>query len=90
MSKGERSIGAAKSKQSDTEALCQPPPPQTPPYVLSSHKQSLRCTLHPGHCALQTGPGYCALQMERTLRPAEGARRQHPAEGPGHYMPHKE
>ena len=24
---GERPIGAAKDKQSDTEALCQPPPP---------------------------------------------------------------
>ena len=28
MSSGERRIGAAKGKQSDTEALCQPPPPQ--------------------------------------------------------------
>ena len=27
MSSGERPIGAAKRKQSDTEALCQPPPP---------------------------------------------------------------
>ena len=27
MSNGERPIGAAKGKQSDTEALCQPPPP---------------------------------------------------------------
>ena len=26
MSSGERPIGAAKGKQSDTEALCQPPP----------------------------------------------------------------
>ena len=34
MSSGERPIGAAKGKQSDTEALCQPPPPpafQDPP-----------------------------------------------------------
>ena len=32
MSPGERPIGAAKGKQSDTEALCQPPPPpQDPP-----------------------------------------------------------
>ena len=30
MSSGERSIGAAKGKQSDTEALCQPPPPPSP------------------------------------------------------------
>ena len=27
MHSGERPIGAAKGKQSDTEALCQPPPP---------------------------------------------------------------
>ena len=27
MSSGERPIGAAKGKQCDTEALCQPPPP---------------------------------------------------------------
>ena len=27
MSSGERPIGAAKGKQTDTEALCQPPPP---------------------------------------------------------------
>ena len=27
MSSGERPIGAAKGKQSDTQALCQPPPP---------------------------------------------------------------
>ena len=32
MSGGERPIGAAKGKRSDTEALCQsPPPPHTPP-----------------------------------------------------------
>ena len=30
MSSGERPIGAAKGKQSDTEALCQPPPLQSP------------------------------------------------------------
>ena len=31
MSSGERPIGAAKGKQSDTEALCQPPlPPNVP------------------------------------------------------------
>ena len=28
MSSGERPIGAAKGKQSDTKALCQPPPPE--------------------------------------------------------------
>ena len=30
MSSGERPIGAAKGKQIDTEALCQPPPPPEP------------------------------------------------------------
>ena len=30
MSSGERPIGAAKGKQSATEALCQPPPPPSP------------------------------------------------------------
>ena len=30
MSSGERPIGATKGKQSDTEALCQPPPPVPP------------------------------------------------------------
>ena len=30
MSSGERPIGGAKGKQSDTEALCQPPPPPSP------------------------------------------------------------
>ena len=31
MSRGEGPIGAAKGKQSDTEALCQPPPPSCNP-----------------------------------------------------------
>ena len=31
MSSGERPIGAAKGKQSDTEALCQTNPPRSPP-----------------------------------------------------------
>ena len=36
MSSGERSIGAAKGKQSDSEALCQTPPGPSPP-PLPSH-----------------------------------------------------
>ena len=39
MSSGERPIGAAKGKQSDTEALCQPPPP--PPLPLPDQKYGL-------------------------------------------------
>ena len=34
MSSGERPIGAAKGKQPDTEALCQPPPPPLPPTAI--------------------------------------------------------
>ena len=41
MSGGERPIGAAKGKQSDTEALCQPPPPRSPLYALLSHCRTL-------------------------------------------------
>ena len=35
MSGGERPIGAARGKQSDTEALCHPPPP---PAVVDGHQ----------------------------------------------------
>ena len=37
MSSGERPIGAAKGKQSDTEALCQPPPPLQGYQPMPSH-----------------------------------------------------
>ena len=39
MSSGERPIGAARGKQSDTEALCQPPPP---PHTYTAHKARAR------------------------------------------------
>ena len=42
MSSGERPIGAAKGKQSDIEALCQPPPQDPPPPLLPF--QCLRLT----------------------------------------------
>ena len=35
MSSGERPIGAAKGKQSDTEALCQPPNPPPPRIIFT-------------------------------------------------------
>ena len=41
MSGGERPIGAAKGKQSDTEALCQPPPPSARATSLSEQQQVL-------------------------------------------------
>ena len=51
MSSGERSIGAAKGKQSDTEALCQTPHPT---HTVASHKTSIPHIPHsvpasPGH-----------------------------------------
>ena len=56
MSSGERPIGAAKGKQSTSEAVCQPPPP---PPVLEHHPEVLIVTLtqplwHPP-CALHLG-----------------------------------
>ena len=59
MSSGERPIGAAKGKQSDTEALCHPPPPpprtsqcwsrQTPAWTRSVHLDApgQRCRQQP-------------------------------------------
>ena len=44
MSSGERPIGAAKGKQSDAEALCQPPPPPpTLPLGIKQHVCNYRC-----------------------------------------------
>ena len=42
MSSGERPIGAAKGEQSDTEALCQPPPPFCPSNTWLWFRQFLR------------------------------------------------
>ena len=39
MSSGPRPIGAAKGKQSDTEALCHPPPPLDAPPPLEDWAQ---------------------------------------------------
>ena len=44
MSSGERPIGAAKGKQSDTEALCQPPP--RPPLWISTSLVGVRWASH--------------------------------------------
>ena len=50
MSSGERPIGAAKSKQSDTEALCQTPPRPLGPRLRQPRTQGrpglVRCALH--------------------------------------------
>ena len=44
MSSGERPIGPAKGKQTDTEALCQPPPPPPPsdPSTYADGKEQFR------------------------------------------------
>ena len=44
MSSGERPIGAAKGKQPNAEALCQPPPPLQPHCPILS--LSLKCPLN--------------------------------------------
>ena len=57
MSSGERPIGAAKGKQSDTEALCQPPPPSLYPL----------CDI-PSRCCSFTGPWTVTRSSLRMLR----------------------
>ena len=42
MSGGERPIGAAKGKQSDTEALCPPPPPTSAKWERNREEQQER------------------------------------------------
>ena len=46
MSSGERLIGAAKGKQSDTEALCQSPPPPKSGLDQATPLLSLSLTVH--------------------------------------------
>ena len=47
MSSGERPIGATKGKQSDTEALCQPPPSPAPAQLNMPYRPSLCPTPRP-------------------------------------------
>ena len=52
MSGGERPIGAAKGKQSDTEALCQPPPCREDGALDAPHAHNV----HPSHGPLPPPP----------------------------------
>ena len=59
MSSGERPIGAAKGKQSDTEAFCQPPPPyqrsKVQHFVIAEHLRSVELSesgMRSGSCGL--------------------------------------
>ena len=54
MSSGERPIGAAKGKQCDTEALCQPPPP--PAVLWSALPLVCLCLFVPCIQTLRAGP----------------------------------
>ena len=76
MSSGERPIGAAKGKQIDTKALCQPPPPPPPqprwglssppsPQVLSDF--CLPPRLHPHRLPDPLTPQACATLDTRQL-----------------------
>ena len=58
LSSGERPIGAAKGKQSNTEALCQTPPAGCSiNQPLSKGLNRTPCTQYPSHVV--AGPGYC-------------------------------
>ena len=48
MSSGERPIGAAEGKQSDTEALCQTPPPLPPEGGLMGPPAGIPCVMTEG------------------------------------------
>ena len=64
MSSGERPIGAAKGKQSDTEALCQTPPP--PSYSLSLWAHTLCLSRVCLECCLRhvCVPGSTSSELE--------------------------
>ena len=73
MSSGKRPIGAAKGKQSDTEALCQPPRRAN----LCSSSQVGGSTIH--HLHRPVVPARCRSH----LRPANGASPANPPPLPG-------
>ena len=46
MTSGERPIGAAKGKQSNTEALCHPPPPAPPQLAVLNQYCTILSVMH--------------------------------------------
>ena len=60
MSSGERPIGAAKGKQPNTEALCQPPPPPGHSWLFTTAPASPRVEPPPPQGA-QPMPSHCPL-----------------------------
>ena len=69
MSSGERPIGAAKGKESDTEALCQPPPPFKQHSGGDHEHQGL---FDPLHRSLAPACPHDAPLPRGALRPHEG------------------
>ena len=61
MSSGKRPIGAAKGKQSDTEALCQPPPPRVDPNLGGRRVRRSAAGLPGGGGGVGTRPWWLAL-----------------------------
>ena len=66
MSSGERPIGAAKGKQSDTEALCQAPPPQSTrlPSLCATTPRAQLCVFPVPLCVVRAP----AWHLVRTMR----------------------
>ena len=72
MSGGERPIGAAKGKQSDTEALCQPPPPS---HVrpADAHPSAHKSVLESANPRIDSeGASGCPWSTARTTAPSPG------------------
>ena len=67
---GERPVGAAKGKQSDTQALCQPPPPPgTPAADQPTHLTPPPPSRPPKVFAPGWGPGFeQAAPLDSSLR----------------------
>ena len=70
MSSGERPIGAADGKQSDTEALCQPPPPPPPPA-----NSCQRC--RPQECLCENNSGLFSQHQPLHLHQHQPTKHQH-------------
>ena len=90
MSSGERPIGAAKGEQSDTEALCQPPPLcmwsgqqlfATDTFGLSKCSEFNRRIDTERHSPLPPLPGPPSLPIPRVLLPRTTVKPQSPRVG---------
>ena len=85
MSSGERPIGAAKGKQSDTEALCQPPPPPRPLQLVAMEDPSrLNCSRlgESQQAENNTPPPECCMYLTLTGPEPTGVFNPRPRQSP--------